>query len=142
VDRILCTPSTNCCSSLPQYARAVEPDRLLGHSVRGKLRPLCRSLLWMPRPWLAFELRAFGLSAVAGTFATITAEAVKLKGARIVWADSLDDWLQFSLILFLWSTLYFSIKQWQQSARERDRLVRAEFEARAARLNALRISSA
>jgi hypothetical protein len=78
------------------------------------------------------------LSAVAGTFTTIVAEAVKLKGARIVWADSLDDWLQFSLILFLWSTLYFSIKQWQQSAREPDRLVRAESEARAARLNALR----
>jgi two-component system, LytTR family, sensor kinase len=102
------------------------------------LRPLCRSLLRKPRPWLAFALRAFALSAVAGTFTTIIAEAIKLRGARIVWADSLDEWLQFSLILFLWSTLYFSIKQWQQSARERDRLVRAESEARAARLNALR----
>src|SRR6202044_3563519 len=88
--------------------------------------------------WLSLELRAFGLSAVAGTFTTIIAEAVKLRGARIVWADSLEDWLQFVVILFLWCTLYFSIKQWQQSVRERERLVRAESEAREARLSALR----
>ena len=102
------------------------------------LRPLCRSLLRKLRLWLALELRAFGLSAVAGTFTTIIAEAVKLRGARIVWADSLEDWLQFVVILFLWCTLYFSIKQWQQSVRERERLVRAESEAREARLSALR----
>lgn len=102
------------------------------------LRPLCRSLLPKLRPWLALEARAFGLSAVAGTFTTIIAEAVKLRGARIVWADSLEDWLQFVVILFLWCTLYFSIKQWQRSVRERERLVRAESEARAARLSALR----
>lgn len=56
----------------------------------------------------------------------------------MVWADSLEDWLQFAVILFLWCTLYFSIKQWQQSVRERERLVRAESEAREARLSALR----
>ena len=61
-----------------------------------------------------------------------------MRGARIVWADSLEDWLQFVVILFLWCTLYFSIKQWQQSVRERERLVRAESEAREARLSALR----
>jgi two-component system LytT family sensor kinase len=102
------------------------------------LRPLCRSLLEKSRPWLALALRAFGLSAGAGTFTTIIAEAVKLRGIRIVWADALEDWLQYVVILFLWCTLYFSIKQWQQSVRERERLVRAESEAREARLSALR----
>jgi two-component system, LytTR family, sensor kinase len=102
------------------------------------LRPLCRFLLRKSRPWLALELRTFGLSAVAGAFTTIIAEAVKLRGARIVWADALEDWLQYAVILFLWCTLYFSIKQWQQSVRERERLVRAESDAREARLSALR----
>jgi LytS/YehU family sensor histidine kinase len=41
-------------------------------------------------------------------------------------------------MLFLWCTLYFSIKQRQQSVRERERLLRAESEARDARLSALR----
>jgi len=50
----------------------------------------------------------------------------------------MDSWLPFSVVLFLWCTLYFSTKQWQQSARERARLMRAESEAREARLSALR----
>jgi two-component system, LytTR family, sensor kinase len=102
------------------------------------LRPLCRSLLPSSRRWLALELRAFALSALAGTVATIIAETLKLRGTRFVWADFLDDWLQFTVMLFLWCTLYFSIKQWQQSVHERERLVRAESEAREARLSALR----
>jgi LytS/YehU family sensor histidine kinase len=63
---------------------------------------------------------------------------VKSKEAGIDWVDSLQDWLQFVVILFLWCTLYFGIKQWQQSMRERERLVRAESAAREARLSALR----
>jgi len=102
------------------------------------LRPVCRSLLRISRSWLALELRAFGLSVVAGAASTFVAGTVKRGSAAIVWADSLDDWLQFSILLFLWCTLYFGIKQWQQSVRERERLVRAESEARQARLSALR----
>lgn len=102
------------------------------------LRPVCRSLLQIPRPWLALELRAFGLSVVAGALCTLATDTLKLDGAGIVWADALQDWLQFVVILFLWCTLYFGIKQWQQSMRERERLVRAESEAREARLSALR----
>src|SRR6202521_290780 len=41
-------------------------------------------------------------------------------------------------ILFIWCSLYFSIKQWQQSSEERERLLRAESELREARLLALR----
>jgi LytS/YehU family sensor histidine kinase len=46
--------------------------------------------------------------------------------------------LQFSVVLFLWCTLYFGIKQWQRAAQERERLLRAESEARDAHLSALR----
>jgi two-component system, LytTR family, sensor kinase len=49
-----------------------------------------------------------------------------------------ETWLQSTVVLFLWCSLYFSIKQWQRSARERERLLRAESEAREARLSALR----
>jgi two-component system sensor histidine kinase AlgZ len=42
------------------------------------------------------------------------------------------------LLLFFWCNLYFSIKQWQRSAQERERLSRAEADAREAKLNALR----
>jgi LytS/YehU family sensor histidine kinase len=41
-------------------------------------------------------------------------------------------------ILFMWCSLYFSIKQWQQSSEERERLLRVEAEVREARLLALR----
>jgi len=102
------------------------------------LRPVCRSLLRIPRPWLALEFRAFWLSVLAGALCTFVTEAVKSREAGIDWADSLQDWLQFVVILFLWCTLYFGIKQWQQSMGERERLLRAESAAREARLSALR----
>jgi LytS/YehU family sensor histidine kinase len=41
-------------------------------------------------------------------------------------------------ILFIWCSLYFSIKQWQQSSMEQERLLRAESAVREARLLALR----
>jgi two-component system, LytTR family, sensor kinase len=102
------------------------------------LRPMCRSLLRISRPWLALELRAFGLSVAAGAISTFLTYALKWRDTGSVWADSLQDWLQLAVVLFLWCTLYFGIKQWQQSVRERERLVRAESEAREARLRALR----
>src|SRR6202050_5457072 len=41
-------------------------------------------------------------------------------------------------VLFVWCSLYFSIKQWQQSNEEKELLLRAESEVREARLLALR----
>jgi two-component system LytT family sensor kinase len=102
------------------------------------LRPVCRSLLRRSLPWLSLEIRAFGWSAAYGAVATFVSELVKLRAVRLIWATFLDNWLPFSVVFFLWCTLYFSTKQWQQSAHERARLVRAESEAREARLSALR----
>jgi len=102
------------------------------------LRPLCRSLLRRSLPWLSLEVRAFGWSAVYGAVATFISELVKLRSVQLVRANFLENWLPFSVVFFLWCTLYFSTKQWQQSVRERERLMRAESEAREARLSALR----
>ena len=102
------------------------------------LRPVCRSLLRRSLPWLSLEIRAFAWSAAYGAVATFISELVKLRALRPIWANFLDNWLPFSVVFFLWCTLYFSTKHWQQSAHERARLVRAESDAREARLSALR----
>lgn len=102
------------------------------------LRPLCRSLVRRELPWIGLELRALAWSAVVGAIAAFITELAILRVVRLVWIDLLVNVVQFSFVLFLWCTLYFSIKQWQQSAGERERLLIAEREARDARLSALR----
>lgn len=102
------------------------------------LRPACRSLLRRSYPWIFLELRAFGWCLVYGAVATFVSELAKLRSVRLVWANFLDNWLTFSVVFFLWCTLYFGTKQWQQGAHERARLVQAESEVREARLSALR----
>jgi len=57
---------------------------------------------------------------------------------KMNWAGLVANSVQFAFVFFMWCNLYFSIKQWQQSAQERDRLLYAETEAREARLRALR----
>src|SRR6202451_4575838 len=102
------------------------------------LRPVSRSLLRRSLSWLALELRASMWSLLVGTVGAFTAELAVLDFRRIDWTDLAGNSVQFSVVLFLWCSLYFSIKQWLQSAEERDRMLRAETEAREARLLALR----
>ena len=106
--------------------------------VSSALRPVCRSLLRRSLRWLSMEIRALGWSAAYGALAAFASELVKLRSIHLVWANFLDSWLPFSVVFFLWCTLYFSTKQWQEAAHEKARLVRAESEARAQRLSALR----
>ena len=102
------------------------------------LRPVCRSLLRRSLPWVALEIRAFAWSAAYGVVAVLLCDLIKGRAISLIWADFLEAWVQFSIIFFLWCTLYFSTKQWQQAAHERARSVQAESEARKARLSALR----
>lgn len=104
------------------------------------LRPICRSFLRVSFSWIAFGLRALAWSAAIGSVATFFIELAILRIVGRVFSDS-DlgvNILQFSVVLFLWCALYFGIKQWQRAAQERDRLLRAESEARDAHLSALR----
>jgi two-component system, LytTR family, sensor kinase len=102
------------------------------------LHPICRSLLRRSPSWLSFGVRMSVWSGVVGTAGASAATLVVLGFHKFDWSDLTANSVQFAVVLFLWCTLYFSIKQWQRSALERDRLLRAESEAREARLSALR----
>jgi two-component system, LytTR family, sensor kinase len=111
------------------------------------LRPICRSLLRNSPNWIACEIRAFVWSMAIGTSLALLFELTALsfktgwgggQWGAVEWGDVAENSVQFSVVLFLWCSLYFSIKQWQQSRRESERLLRAESEAREARLSALR----
>jgi len=102
------------------------------------LHPICRSVFRRSPTWLAFGLKMAAWSTIVGLAGASTAELVALKFETFDWADLTGNAVQFSVVLLLWCSLYFSIKQWQQAAQERERLLRAESEAREARLSALR----
>jgi hypothetical protein len=104
------------------------------------LRPVCRGLVARPLSWFGRELRAFGWSEFAGGLAAgIATPLIGAGAAGFEWqAWLLVLWVEFTVVLFLWSSLFLSIKQWQHGERERERLLRAEAEVRDARLRALR----
>jgi two-component system, LytTR family, sensor kinase len=102
------------------------------------LRPVCRSLIRRTFSWIALEMRALGWSLMAGAITAYVAELLAFGIRPLDWADWLVTYTQATWVLFVWCSLYFSIKLWQQSARERERLLRAESEVRDARLSALR----
>ena len=103
------------------------------------LRPACHSLLLRPLSWMWRELGAFGWSLVTAAVAAYLAMPLMNSNTRpFNWMEWRITSVQFSVVLFLWCSLYLSIKQWERSERERERLLRAEGEVREARLSALR----
>jgi len=102
------------------------------------LHPVCRRLWRKPQSWIALELKATAWAVVAGILSA-GATGVALWGFHDVNWIGLAPLLVWSAsVLFIWCSLYFSIKQWQQSTEEKQRLLRAETEVREARLLALR----
>jgi two-component system, LytTR family, sensor kinase len=102
------------------------------------VHPICRAAFRRSPTWLAFGLRMSIWSVIVGSISTSAAELVALNFDKFDWTDLTGNAVQFAVVLFLWCSLYFSIKQWQQVVQERERLLRAESEAREARLSALR----
>lgn len=102
------------------------------------LRPICRKIYerWLAN-WLALETIAFALSLVAGTVVTFCSQLVLFGPRNFRWSNWLLSGVQLSLILFLWCSLYFSVKHWNRLNQERERSHKAEDEARDARLSAL-----
>lgn len=103
------------------------------------LIPVCRALSQRSLSWVALELYSFAWSALIGAVSCFAFYEL------VVWRFERYDLgtlalvsLHFTTVLFLWCNLYFSINQWRRSAEERERLLRAESEAREARLAALR----
>jgi two-component system, LytTR family, sensor kinase len=103
------------------------------------LRPVCRGLLRQSPSWLAFELKAAAASMATAIPAGCAACLVlRFFHPVVPWHAVVAAVMWSFFILFIWCSLYFSIKQWQQSSEEKERLLRAEAEVREARLLALR----
>jgi hypothetical protein len=102
------------------------------------LRPFCRWLLRQSRSWIAFELKAAGAAMVTSIPVTCAAGLILQNFYHVPWHALVAVWAWSFFMLLMWCSLYFSIKQWQQSSMEKERLLRAESELREARLLALR----
>jgi LytS/YehU family sensor histidine kinase len=102
------------------------------------LRPICRRLWQRESSWLALESWAFLWCLPAGAISGLACEVAVVGFQKVDWAECLVDGLQDAVVLFLWCSLYFSVKQWKQAMSERERLLRAEAEVRDAKLSALR----
>jgi two-component system LytT family sensor kinase len=102
------------------------------------LRPFCRWLLRQSQSWIAFELKAGAAAMVTSIPVACAAGLILQNFYHVPWHALVAILMWSSFILFMWCSLYFSIKQWQQSSQERERLLRAESELREAKLLALR----
>lgn len=89
------------------------------------MRPICRWMLNRPAPWVVFQMRVYAASLVAGAFWRLVTIAIfRQWDIHAIGTGT----LQYSVVLFLWCNLYFSIKQWE-------RLRRAEIQALRYQLN-------
>jgi two-component system, LytTR family, sensor kinase len=102
------------------------------------LRPYCRWLFRRSQSWIAFEVRAAMASLVISIPVAGAAGLVLQNFYHVPWHALVTVWMWSSFVLLIWCSLYFSIKQWQQSDLEKQRSLRAESEVREARLLALR----
>jgi two-component system LytT family sensor kinase len=102
------------------------------------LRPFCRWLLRHSHSWINFELKAAAAAMVTAFPVACAACLILQIFYPVPWHAWVAVLMWSFFILFMWCSLYFSIKQWQQSSMEKERLLRAESEVREARLLALR----
>jgi two-component system, LytTR family, sensor kinase len=102
------------------------------------LRPFCRWLLRQSQSWIAFESKAAAAAMVTSVPVAYGSGLVLQNFYPVPWHAVVALLMWSFFILFMWCSLYFSIKQWQQSSMEKERLLRAESEVREARLLALR----
>jgi hypothetical protein len=102
------------------------------------LRPICRWLLRQSQSWIAFELKAAAAAMATAIPVACAACLILQMSDPVPWHAWVTVVMWSFFILFIWCSLYFSIKQWQQSSQEKERLLRAESEVREARLLALR----
>jgi two-component system, LytTR family, sensor kinase len=102
------------------------------------LRPFCRWLLRQSQSWIAFEVKAAAAAVAASVPIACGTGLILQFSHRVTWTSLVSVLTWSAFVLFMWCSLYFSIEQWQQSSKEKERLLRAETEVREARLLALR----
>jgi two-component system LytT family sensor kinase len=102
------------------------------------LRFFCRWQLRQSQSWIGFELSAAAAAMVTSIPVAGAAGLILQNFYHVPWHALVTVWAWSVFVLFFWCSSYFSIKQWQQSSKEKERLLRAESEVREARLLALR----
>ena len=102
------------------------------------LRPFCRWLLRQSQSWVDLELKAAAAAMITSIPVACAAGLILRKSYHVPWDALVTVWAWSAFVLFMWCSSYFSIKQWQQSSLEKERLLRAESEVREAKLLALR----
>jgi two-component system LytT family sensor kinase len=102
------------------------------------LRPFCRWLLRQSQSWILFEVKAAAASIFISIPVAYAAGLILQNFYPVPWDALVTVWSWSGFVLFMWCSLYFSIKQWQQSTEEKERLLRAESDLREAKLLALR----
>lgn len=102
------------------------------------LRPFCRRLLRQSQSWIVFELKSAAAAMITSIPVACASDLVLQNFYHVPWHAVVTVWAWSFFILFMWCSLYLSIKQWLQSNEEKERLLRAESEVREARLLALR----
>jgi two-component system, LytTR family, sensor kinase len=102
------------------------------------LHRACRRFADSDLSWIALESSAVALSLPAGMIVGVMIELSTLDVRAFDWSEWLKLSSQAAIMLFLWCSLYFSIREWRQSVQERERRLRAEAQLQEARLSALR----
>jgi two-component system, LytTR family, sensor kinase len=102
------------------------------------LHRACRRFADSDLSWIALESYAVALSLPAGMIVGVLIELSTLDVRAFDWPEWLKLSMQAAIMLFLWCSLYFSIREWRQSVQERERRLRAEAQLQEARLSALR----
>src|SRR5450755_1386627 len=100
------------------------------------IRPVCRkvSARW-GYSWLALEGFAFALSLLMGSLVTLATGLGTFGWARLNGSNWMVSGVQSAMVLFLWCSLYFSIKNWQSTTADKaaEKLESQESTAYAAR---------
>jgi hypothetical protein len=102
------------------------------------LHPYCRWLVRQSQSWIAFELKALAAATITSIPVACGTGLILQNFYSVPWHALVTVWAWSTFILLMWCSLYFSIKQWQQTNKEKERLIRAESEVKEARLLALR----
>ena len=84
------------------------------------LRPFCRWLLRQSQSWIAFEFKAAAAAMVMSIPVACAACLVLQNFYPVPWHALVAVLMWSFFILFMWCSLYFSIKQWQQSSMEKE----------------------
>src|SRR5450631_2030502 len=84
------------------------------------IRPVCRtvSARWV-YSWLALEGCAFVFSLLMGSLVTFVTGLGTFGWARLNGSNWMVSGVQSAMVLFLWCSLYFSIKNWQSTKLDR-----------------------